>query len=299
MWSVERDVRQDAGVSRRHEDAVDVVVAAWLATIASPNTRAAYGRDLTVFRAWLRQHGHAGVAVRSDVIVAYREACTASDLSPGTVSRRLSTVASFYRYAVAQRAVADDPVPAARGRLPSPPAIEEPPAAPPVEGTGFRAEEIDAVWRAARRLGARPAALIGLMLHDGLKLHEAVAIDVAHVRVRSDPVRLVVVRRGVSVHLALDPRTGRAVRDLARGRSEGPLLRGRGGADGVRLTRFGADYLVKMVGEEAGLDEPLTANRLRRSHVAISTRRGIPLSEIRDRVGHRHVRSTARLLPDD
>jgi integrase len=51
-------------------------------------------------------------------------------------------------------------------------------------------------------------------------------------------------------------------------------------------------------GEAAGLGDPLTANRLRATHIALSHRSGDSLEEIRTRVGHRHVRTTARFLPD-
>jgi len=46
-------------------------------------------------------------------------------------------------------------------------------------------------------------------------------------------------------------------------RSAGPLLVGR--SDDARLTRFGADYLIRQAGRDAGLDTPLTTNTLRRT----------------------------------
>jgi site-specific recombinase XerD len=64
-----------------------------------------------------------------------------------------------------------------------------------------------------------------------------------------------------------------------------------------RLTRFGADFLIKRAGSAAGIDEPMSSNTLRRSFVAQEHAAGTTLRDIRDRVGHRDVRTTMRHLP--
>ncbi len=65
-----------------------------------------------------------------------------------------------------------------------------------------------------------------------------------------------------------------------------------------RITRFGADYLIKQASLAAGLDNAISANVLRRSHVAAARRRGVHIMDTRDRMGHQDVRTTHRHLAD-
>lgn len=83
-----------------------------------------------------------------------------------------------------------------------------------------------------------------------------------------------------------------------RGRTDGPVLRSSSpSGEGFRLTRFGADYLIKQVDDAAGLGATLSANGLRRAHIAGEHSAGVSLDDIGRRVGHNDVRTTVRLLP--
>jgi site-specific recombinase XerD len=70
--------------------------------------------------------------------------------------------------------------------------------------------------------------------------------------------------------------------------------RGRAGA--VRLTRFGADHLIKQAATSAGIERPVSANVLRRTHVTTAQRAGVPIDDIRHTMGHTDVRTTRRYL---
>src|SRR5581483_3129917 len=83
-------------------------------------------------------------------------------------------------------------------------------------------------------------------------------------------------------------------------RQSGPLFLGDSPVphDGgpTRLTRFGADFILKRVGSTAGIDKPVSAATLRRSYIAAAHRSGRPMPEISRQVGHREVRETARFV---
>ena len=80
--------------------------------------------------------------------------------------------------------------------------------------------------------------------------------------------------------------------------SPGPLFIGpsRGRAGSTRLTRFGADHLIKQAATAAGIERPVSANVLRRTHVTTAQRAGVPIDDIRHTMGHIDVRTTRRYL---
>jgi integrase len=64
---------------------------------------------------------------------------------------------------------------------------------------------------------------------------------------------------------------------------------------GHRITRFGADQLIKRAGRRVGITD-VSANVLRRTHAAHARSEGDGDEEIRVRMGHRDVRTTRRYL---
>ena len=98
----------------------------------------------------------------------------------------------------------------------------------------------------------------------------------------------------------LDGRTTNALKSYLDGRTRGPLLLGESPARASgRLTRFGADYLLKRISAEAGLEQPISANTLRRSYVTRAFAKGASVEAIRDQLGHTDSRTTRRHLTGD
>ena len=107
---------------------------------------------------------------RPDDIDRYRDECLSAGSSPATVSRRLSGIASFFRYAAAQGRVDDNP---ADG-------VERP--EPGQGGTAaLGADELAPLLDAAEALGPKTAALVHLLALDGMRLGEVLAIDVPRI----------------------------------------------------------------------------------------------------------------------
>jgi len=202
-------------------DAERVALAGFLAGYRGL-TREAYALDLRQFASWCQQH-HIGLfqARRADI------ECFARDLEArgrarATITRRLCTVAGFYRYAVEEELL--DHSPAAHVRRPR---LDH-----ESHATGLDRNELGAMLVAAG-LGARAEhALISLLALSGLRVSEAIGGDIEALGVERGHRTLVVTRKGGKVAtVPLAPRTARAV-DLAIGeRVEGPVFLA---ADGLR-----------------------------------------------------------------
>ncbi len=285
MLTVKPVVPTIGGVNRRTRN----LVAAWLATHRSDNTRDAYERDLAAFARWCDDRGMDPLRASPEDLDCYRDACLAAGASPSTVTRRLSGVSSFFRYATAAGSIGDNPADFVER-----PDLES--AGPATLDDG----ELESLLDAADLLGPKTAALLSLLALDGLKLREVLAVDVPRVCLDRDTVSVEVQRRGEREQVQVAERTGAAVAAYVAKRRRGPLFLGerRSTPKPTRLSRFGADFLIKRAGAAAGIDKPVSANVLRRSYIDAAHRAGTPLATIAHHVGHKEVRETARLLED-
>jgi site-specific recombinase XerD len=261
------------------------VSAAWLAAQRSENTRAAYGNDLARFVEWCGERGVAPLQATGEDMAAYGVSA-ADGVGDATAARRLSAVSSFFRYAQEHQVVEANP---ASG-------VARPDAAASSTTPALDGGEAEALLDASDRLGFRTAALVGLLLLDGLKLNEALAVDIDDLDGAPPRIVLSVERRGRPVLLELHPRTASTVAGCRRGRRSGPLLRTESPTrGGLRLSRFGADYLLKQAAAEAGLRTTVSANVLRCSFVQHALDVGRSLASVQAHVGHDDRRTTLRL----
>jgi integrase/recombinase XerD len=266
----------------------DALVDEWVDGQTSPNTRAAYRRDLDLFRSWWDGHRRrAPLTATAADVDRYQQACVDAGRSEATVARHVSALSSFFTFAVASGAIAKSPVPRAR---------RAPTTATPT--ADLDADEVADLTRASRRLGHRAVLLVGLLLYDGLKLAEVLAANAADVSITGNRARIALYRGGDEPEgRPLDRRTASAAIAYLDGRTDGPLLLGENPTRrSERLTRFGADYLLKRISADAGMDAPISANTLRRSHVATAFARGASVEAIRERLGQTDVRTTRRHL---
>jgi site-specific recombinase XerD len=284
MLTVKRSVGNDDLVDRR----TTALAAAWLETKASSNTRVAYERDLLGFIAWCDERDQRALDARTGDLDAYRDACLIAGASPATVTRRLSGIASFFRFVTEA---------GARGTNPADD-VERP--APDPQRPVLDDRERAALVEAAADLGPKTAALVALLALDGMKLGEVLAVDVPRVRIANGAVAVELTRRGRRTAVAVAPDTATAVTAYVATRRRGPLFLGDSAvADRpTRLTRFGADFLIKRAAVAAGIPKPVSASMLRRSYMDAEHRAGTPLADIAEHVGHREVRETARIVDD-
>jgi site-specific recombinase XerD len=266
------------------------IAGSWLATYRSTNTRAAYERDLADFVSWCDGAGHEPLQTCAEQLGAYRDASLAAGASAATVTRRLSGLASFFRHAAAHGAVTTNPADD----------VERPaPRAARSRADTLDDGELNDLFDAAGGLSPKAAALVGLLGFEGMRLDDALAINVPQVRVGARPVTIEITRQ--QRRLRLTDTTAAAVERYVEGRRKGPLFLGDSAVarSSTRLTRFGADFLLKRAGASAQIGKTVSATVLRRSYVESERRAGTPLDQISEHIGHREVRETSRLLNDD
>lgn len=260
----------------------------WLDDLSSARTRDAYGRDVDAFEVWCEAKGLSLLEAGEAEVSQYRDDCGAAGALPATVARRLSALASFYEHARAAQAVSSNPVDG----------VDRPEPSTGAQPSGLDEGDALALLDAAATVGPKAVVLVALLMLEGMKLAEALGLDIEQLHGSGWGMRATVVRRGSQQDLTLDGRTARAITAYLGGRTHGPLLVGESPTQtsSARLTRFGADFLLKRAASQAGL-APVSANTLRRTYIGLSHRDGAGVEEISRRVGHATARDTRRYLP--
>ena len=161
-------------------------------------TREAYALDLRQFTTWCRVRSLALFAVRRADIESFARELEARGRARATVTRRLSTIAGFYKYAVDEELL--DHSPAAHVRRPR--VDYESHAA------ALDRNELGALLVAAG-LGPPPEhALISLLALNGLRVSEATGADIEHLGLERGHRTLTITRKGgkvVTIPLAPAP----------------------------------------------------------------------------------------------
>jgi site-specific recombinase XerD len=265
------------------------VAAAWLETHAAANTRAAYRTDLAMFGRWCAKNGSIPIRADAATLVAFQAAREAAGDSASTLRRRWSALSSFYEFAVDNDATERNPVlGAVRPRIPK---------GDPSPTLLLSAQAVDGYRAVAAALDPRLDALVALLVFDGLKVGEALALDIEDVRGKPPKTVVTLRRRGVSKQLTLNADTARAVLRCAGRRRGGPLFTSNRTASADpprRLTRFGADHLIRQLA--SGKGARVTANELRRFHITAHHEAGSDIDSVRERAGLADIRSVRRYV---
>jgi len=133
-------------------------------------TREAYALDLRQFTSWCRAGSLALFAVRRADIEGFARDLEARGRARATVTRRLSTIAGFYRYAVEEELLASSP--AAHVRRPR---VDY-----ESHAVALDRNELGALLVAAGLGTAGEHALISLLALNGLRVSEAAGADIEH-----------------------------------------------------------------------------------------------------------------------
>ena len=218
-------------------------------------TREAYALDLRQFSTWCRTRSLNLFAVRRADIESFARDLEARGRARATVTRRLCTIAGFYKYAVEEELLEHSP--AAHVRRPR---LDY-----ESHATALDRNELGALLVAAG-LGPPPEhALISLLALNGLRVSEATGADIEQLGLERGHRTLTITRKGSKVvTIPLAPRTARAI-DLTIGeRTGGPVFLA---ADGRRLDRHGAGRIVRKVARRAGITKAVTPHTLRHAFI--------------------------------
>jgi integrase/recombinase XerD len=196
-------------------------------------TREAYALDLRQYASWCQQHHWRLFQARRADIECFARDLEARGRARATITRRLCTIAGFYKYAVEEELLEHSP--AAHVRRPR---LDY-----ESHATGLDRNELGSLLVAAGLGDPAEHALISLLSLNGLRVSEATGANIEALGVERGHRTLVITRKGGKVvTIPLAPRTARVI-DLAVGeRSEGPVFLA---ADGRRLDRHGAARVVR------------------------------------------------------
>jgi integrase/recombinase XerD len=231
-------------------------------------TREAYALDLRQYASWCQLRHLRLFQVRRADIECFARDLEARGRARATITRRLCTIAGFYRYAVEEELL--DHSPAAHVRRPR---LDY-----ESHATGLDRNELGAILVAAGLGVAAEHALISLLALNGLRVSEATGARIEALGTERGHRTLTIIRKGGKVvTIPLAPRTARAI-DLAVGeRPAGPIFLA---ADGRRLDRHGA-RIVRRVAGRAGISKPVGPHTLRHAFITAALDAGVPLRDLR------------------
>ncbi len=280
---------------------------AWLAEErrASPHTVEAYGRDIRDLLDFLARHQGGApdlAALRLADVRSFLAARASAGLSNASRARQLAAVRGFLRFLARQRGMAPVAVAGLRGprRKPPLPRALSPGDAREV-GTQIGAVRMTEATPLPQWQAARDAALFTLLYGCGLRISEALGLDVRdaplpgrdealRVLGKGDKARIVpvlpVVRQAIAAWLAQRP--GAA--------PDEPLFIG---VRGARLDAAVAQKTLRDYRRLAGLPEHATPHALRHSFATHLLAGGADLRAIQELLGHASLSTTQRYTAVD
>jgi integrase/recombinase XerD len=266
------------------------LVAAFLVGYPPHSSRAYFG-DLKAWYAWCAQAGVHPLAARRHHVDAWvrhlsqePQRKTGRPASSASIARRLSCLSKFYDYGIKDADVLEYS-PVANVRRPK---VSDDSAT-----VGLTADELDKLLTAAEAHGARSAALVSLLVYNGLRIAEVLACDVeSFTHQRGHRVLRIVRKGGKASTEPLAPIVLRALEDYVGERTTGPLFLN---ADGTERLSYSIAYkLIRRLARRAGIAaaDKISPHSLRHSFATELLGAGVPLQDVQDAMGHADPRTT-------
>jgi integrase/recombinase XerD len=276
----------------------------------SDHTVSAYRRDLRRYADHLAGAGVADAAAVTDAMISdytasLREGVREAEgtgwarppLSPSSVARAVVAIRSLHRFAQAEGITASDPA-----------AAVQPPKPPRRLPKALGLDEVQAMLEVPSPdtvLGLRDRALLEVLYGTGVRVSEAVGLDVDEVarlvslepdvptpglRVLGKGRKERIVPLGSYARVALDAYLVRARPELVRRGSGTPalFLNGRGG----RLSRQSAWTILRTVAEQAGVAAGVSPHTLRHCFATHLLDGGADVRVVQELLGHASVTTT-------
>jgi integrase/recombinase XerD len=218
-------------------------------------TRDAYALDLRQFTTWCWRHQQRLFDVRRVDIECFVRDLEDRGKARATVARRLCTIAGFYRYAEEEGVIERSPaVHIRRPRIDYESHVAQ-----------LDRNELGVILVTAGLSSPRDHALVSLLALNGLRVSEAIGIDIENLGMERGHRTLTVLRKGGKlVTMPLAPRVARAV-DLAIGeRLEGPVFVDH---ERQRLDRHAAGRIVRRIAKRADITKRVGPHTLRHAFI--------------------------------
>jgi site-specific recombinase XerD len=256
-----------------------------------PHSSRAYFSDLKAWYAWCATAGvHPLTARRHHVDVWVRhlseepQAATGRPASPASIARRLSCLSQFYDYGIKDAELLEH----------SPVAnVRRPKVSDDSSTVGLTAEELDRLLTAAEAHGPRSAALVSLLVYNGLRIAEVLGCDVEHFSHQRGHRVLRIVRKGGKASTEpLAPIVLHALELYVGERTSGPIFLN---ADATERLSYSTSYaLIRRLAKRAGIAGAarISPHSLRHSFATELLASGVPLQDVQDAMGHADPRTT-------
>jgi integrase/recombinase XerD len=275
-----------------NQEAIDQFCdACWLEDGLSKNSLSAYRRDLTLFANWLELDSE-GTKSIYQVIEADLTAYMASkrDDKASTANRRLTVFKRFYRYALRQHLVEQDPclkLRAAKQAQRFPKVLSE--------------EQITTLLNTpdtAEALGLRDRTMLELMYASGLRVSEIVSLKTVALGLNEGVVRVVNGKGGKERLVPFGAEAGDWLRRYLQ-EARPVLLEGKtcqevfvGRHTGSGLTRQAFWSIIKRYAQLADIKVPLSPHTLRHAFATHLLNHGADLRVVQLLLGHADISTT-------
>lgn len=244
----------------------------------SPHTLRGYASDLAQFGAF---HSGGIADVTPEVLRAFGTAC--AHLAPATRARKQAALSSFLTWAYRQDYITDNPMLKLERVRRDPPEPRGPPR-----------EVVERILATIPSKEKRDGLLFRLIFETGLRVSEALTIQVEDLDLTHDDEHLVVKGKGRKRRTLLldDDRLVSQLRAYLKhtGYQHGYLFRATINSRGGPL-RYQSAY-AKWTRYCAAADVECTLHQLRHAHATEMVNGGVSLGTIRKRLGHKSIQTT-------
>jgi site-specific recombinase XerD len=228
-----------------------------------------------------RRH-HIDVWVRN--LSEQPQPATGRPASPASVARRLSCLTQFYDYGIKDAQLLKH----------SPVAnVRRPKVSDDSSTVGLTAEELDRLLTGAEQHGPRSAALVSLLVYNGLRIAEVLGCDVEHFSHQRGHRVLRITRKGGKASTEpLAPIVLHPLEVYVGERTSGPIFLN---ADATERLSYSTSYaLIRRLAKRAGIAGAarISPHSLRHSFATELLASGIPLQDVQDAMGHADPRTT-------
>ncbi len=274
-----------ATLARSEKLKTEVLIMRWLLAYASIRTRESYAAALNRLIVFMDSH-QAGLVLNASRthLDAWARSMENENLAPASIAAHLSSVSSFFSYAVSCDAIKSNPCEKVR----------RPKVSDISTRLGLTLKTGREVMAVVETMSANHRAAVALMLIGGLRASEACGVVAKDIGEELGHTVLVVQGKGGKVRkLVLPPAAMRLLSDALEiaTKDAGTILRdSRGGA----LDRFQLGRVINAIGRKASLGRALTPHDLRHGCATVALELGEPIHQVQAHLGHASPVTTQR-----